>query len=230
MFRRFGLATAERGRMMINRLRDFIMPMLLLAGLGLSLSGCTTIVTEVAQKAWEDRTTEDQATDTKIAAGILKRLADRDKGLILDVSTDVWEQRVLLTGTLDNAKERAAVEGLVRKDKRIKRLYRHITIVSKKAKQARREQAENKHSEKKGGFGQTVNDFWIETKIKVQLVFAKKLTSVNYRWRSVLNDIYVIGRAGSAAERDKVLRIIRQTEGVKSVRHYIRIKPVKKKK
>jgi osmotically-inducible protein OsmY len=213
---------------MINRFRDFIMPMLLLAGLG--LGGCTTIVTELAQKAWEDRTTEDQATDTKIAAGVLNRLADRDKGLILDVSTDVWEQRVLLTGTLDNAKERAAVEALVRKDKRIKRLYRHIKIVSKKAKQARREQAEKKDSEKKGGVGQTVNDFWIEIKIKGQLVLAKNVTSVNYRWRSVFNDLYVIGRAGSVVERDKVLGIIRETEGVKSVRHYIQIKPVKKNK
>lgn len=215
--------------MRINRFRNFIIPMLplvLLIGLG----GCATLVTEVVQKAWEDRTTEDQATDTKIAVGILKRLAGRDKGLVIDVSTDVWEQRVLLTGTLDNAKERAAVERLVRRDKRIKRLYRHIRIVSNKAKQARRKQAESKDSENKSGFGQTVNDFWIETKIKGQLVFAKNVTSVNYRWRSVLNDIYVIGRADSAVERDKVLRIIRQTEGVKSVRHYIQIKPVKKNK
>ena len=120
---------------MINRFGNFVIPMLLLGGLG--LGGCATLVTEVAQKAWEDRTTEDQATDTKIAAGILKRLFDRDKGLVIDVSTDVWEQRVLWTGTLDNAKERAAVEGLVRKDKRIKRLYRHIRIVSTKAKAAR---------------------------------------------------------------------------------------------
>ncbi len=213
---------------MINQFRNLVIPMLLLSGLG--LGGCTTLVTEVAQKAWEDRTTEDQATDTKIAAGILERLFDRDKGLVIDVSADVWEQRVLLTGTLDNAKERAAVEGLVRKDKRIKRLYRHIRIVSKNAKAARRKQAEKKDSEKKSGFGQTVNDFWIETKIKGQLVFAKNVTSVNYRWRSVLNHIYAIGRAGSKIERDKVLRIIRETEGVKSVRHYIQIKPVKKKK
>lgn len=209
-------------------IRSFAIAALVAGGLG--VGGCTTIVTEVAQKAWEDRSTDDQVIDTKIGAGILNRLADRDKGLLLDVSTDVWEQRVLLTGTLDNAREKRAVEALVRKDARIKRFHSHIRIVSKKARKARRTQAEKKDSgEKKGGFGQTVNDFWIETKIKAQLLVAKNVTSVNYRWRSVLNHLYVIGRSGSGDERKKVLRIIRETEGVVSVRHYIQIKPVKKK-
>lgn len=196
-------------------------------GLG-GLGGCATVITEAAQKAWEDRSTADQVTDTKIAAGIIGRLSDRDTGLILDVSTDVWEQRVLLTGTLDKASERRAVERLVAKDKRIKRLYKHIRIVSPKAKKVRRKAAEKKDSEKKSGFGQTVSDFWIEAKIKLQLLTAKKVTSVNYRWRSVLNDIYIIGRAATKAERDKVLGIIRATEGVKKIRHFIQIKPVKK--
>ena len=211
-----------------NLLRNFAVAVLLAVGLG--TGGCTTVVSEAAQKAWEDRSTDDQVTDTKIGAGILDRLASRDKGLLLDVSTDVWEQRVLLTGALDNAREKAAVERLVRSDKRIRQLYSHIKIVSNKAKQARRQQAKKKDaSEKKNGFEQTVNDFWIETKIKAQLLTAKNVTSVNYRWRSVLNDIYIIGRAASTAERKKVLGIIRETEGVKSVRPHIRIIPVKKK-
>lgn len=110
--------------------------------------------------------------------------------------------------------------------KRIKKLYRHIVIVSKAKKEERRADAGEKDSGKKGGVGQSVNDFWIETKIKLQLLTADRVTSVNYRARSVLNRIFVIGRAGSVAERNKVLEIIRQTEGVKSVRHYIEIKPL----
>ena len=45
--------------------------------------GCTMVVTTAAQKAWEDRSTEDQITDTKSAAGILKRLAAEDEAKIL---------------------------------------------------------------------------------------------------------------------------------------------------
>ena len=210
--------------MTTNIVRNAIIGMLLIAALG--LGGCVTVMTEAAQKAWEDRTTDDQVIDTKIAAGILERLANRDKGLVIDVSTDVWEQRVLLTGTLDSAKERSAVVRLVREDKRIKKLYRHIVIVSKAKKEERRADAGEKDSGKKGGVGQSVSDFWIETKIKLQLLTADRVTSVNYRARSVLNRTFVIGRAGSVAERNKVLEIIRQTDGVKSVRHYIEIKPL----
>jgi hyperosmotically inducible protein len=197
--------------------------------MSLYLSGCTTVITEGAQKLWEDRSTEDQATDIKIGSSILKRLSDRDTGLLLDVSTDVWEQRVLLTGVLDKASEKAVVEKLVRSDGRIKRFYSNVRIVSKADKDKRRAQAKSKDSaQKSGGAGQTVNDFWIETKIKAQLLTMKGVTSVNYRWRSVFNDAFIIGRAGSAAEKRKVLKTVRETEGVKSVRDYIEIKPVKK--
>jgi hyperosmotically inducible protein len=129
---------------------------------------------------------------------------------------------------LDSVSEKAAVEKLVRKDDQIKRLYSRIRIVTKAAKKKRRAQAKSKDdAEKSGGVGQTVNDFWIETKIKAQLLTSKGVTSVNYRWRSVFNDVFIIGRARSATERRKVLKTIRNTEGVKSVRSYIRIKPVK---
>jgi osmotically-inducible protein OsmY len=215
------------GHFMRNvRSANFAIAFLLIGGLG--LGGCTTAVIELAKKALEDRSSEDQVTDTKIGAGILERLAGRDKGLLLDVSTDTWEQRVMLTGTLDSAGEKAAVEKLVAADKRIKAIYRHIKIVKKATKNQRRAQSEKKGAEKKGGIGQTVNDLWIETKISAQLLTTKKVTSVNYRWRSVLNDLYVIGRARTPAERANVLKIIRETEGVKSVQHHIAIKPAKK--
>lgn len=45
-------------------------------------------------------------------------MSDKDKNLLLDVSADVWEGRVLLTGTLDSRKTRREVLSLVRRDKR----------------------------------------------------------------------------------------------------------------
>ena len=120
------------------------------------------------------------------------------------------------------------MEKLVRQDDKIKRVYSHIRIVTKAEKDKRRAQAKSKdNAEKSGGVGQTVNDFWIETKIKAQLLTSKGVTSVNYRWRSVFNDVFIIGRARTATERKKVLKTIKDTEGVKTVRSYIRIKPVK---
>ena len=185
-------------------------------------SGCTSVMTSAAQKAWESRSTEDQVTDSKIHTGILDKLKNKDKGLLLDVNIDVWEQRVMLTGTLDNAGVRSEVESLARQDSRIKIIHNHIQVVTTAEKEARRKQKEEGGDEKSGA-GQAVNDFWIETKIKAQLLTQSSVTSVNYFYRSVLNHIYVIGEAANAPEKSMVLSIIRATEGVKSVQEYIEV-------
>ena len=46
---------------------------LLLMGILLFLTGCQSVVTSAAQKAWENRSTEDQVTDAKIHTRILDR-------------------------------------------------------------------------------------------------------------------------------------------------------------
>ncbi len=199
-----------------------IVSAILLAGALTFMTGCASVVTSAAQKAWENRSTEDQVTDTKIHSGILDRVKNKDKGLLLDISVDVWEQRVMLTGTLDDSSVRSTIESLAREDSRIKILHNEIQIVTKAEKEARREQKE-KGDDEKSGTGQAVNDFWIETKIKAQLLTDTNVGSVNYFYRSVLNKVYVIGKASSSAEEQLVLSIINQTEGVKSVTEYIEV-------
>ena len=110
--------------------KNLILCCYLIVGIFMATSfyGCTSVVTSAAQKAWESRTTEDQVTDSKIHTGILDKLKNKDKGLLLDVSVDVWEQRVMLTGTLDDAAVRSEVESLARQDSRIKVIHNHIQV------------------------------------------------------------------------------------------------------
>ncbi len=166
--------------------------------------------------------------DLKIHTSILDRLSDKDKGLLLDVSADVWEQRVMLTGTLDDSAVHKEVIKLAKQDDRIKKFYDHIQIVTKEEKEARRKQKEDQKQNKgkedeKSGVGQTVDDFWIETKIKAQLITGQNVTSVNYFYRSVKNNVYVIGKAKSQFEKDKVLQVIKDTKGVTSVTEHIEV-------
>ena len=190
-----------------------VFPMLFLLG------GCLSI----AEKAWEDRSTDDQVADTKIAAGILDRWSEKDKGLLLDVSADVWEYRLMLTGALDNPKTRDEVVALATQDERIKTVYNEIIIVTPEEKEKRRKDKEEaeKSGDKEGD--DETNDFWLETKIKVNLVKTGGITSVNYRWRSVQNKIYVLGRAKTSMERDKVLKVIGDTKGTKSIKEFIHV-------
>ncbi len=187
-------------------------------------TGCFTVMKETAQKALEDRTTENQVIDTKIMTGILSRLSEKDKGLLLDVNIDVWEQRVLVTGTLDDPHMKNDVLALVNADNRITTTYDEIQLVTKAEKESRRQQAQDQKDQNKEGIGQTIDDFWISTKIEAQLLATKGITSVNYRWRSVRNRIYIIGRTPDRTELGKVMDVINGTKGVESVKHFIQIK------
>lgn len=209
-----------------NHERVAVAGLVLVTALG--AAGCVTVVTEAAKKTMEDRVTDDQVTDTKIGTGILSSFSDKDANLLLDVNVDVWEQRVMLTGTLDDPKMRQAVVQVVRADQRVLKVYDEIQIVTKAEKDQRREAAKTKEEPPKEGVGQAVNDFWIETKISAKLIATRGVTSVNYRWRSVRNVIYLIGRARSEDELKTVLDVIRHTEGVTQVKYFVDIKPIMK--
>lgn len=99
-------------------------------------------------------------------------------------------------------------------------------MVSKDEKEARRtkkQEHEKAKEEEKSGIGQIVDDFWIETKIKAQLLTGQNITSVNYFNRSVKNKVYVIGKAKNHFEKDRVLQILKKTKGVESVTEHIEV-------
>jgi osmotically-inducible protein OsmY len=72
-------------------------------------TGCTTVVFNAARLAKEDRTTASQFADTQIGASVLSSLVEKDKNFLIGVNVDVWEARVLLTGTVSNSKTRQEV-------------------------------------------------------------------------------------------------------------------------
>lgn len=191
--------------------------------------GCQSVFIEAGKKAFEDRSTGDQVTDTEIAAGIATDLGGRDKSLLLDVSTDVWEQRVLLTGTVTDQKVREEIVAQVKADARIKALYDEIQIVTPEEQEQRRKAAEEKDQGEpsKEGFGQTVNDVWIETKISARLLTEPDVRSVNFRWRSVRNRVYVIGRGRSEAELQRLLEICKNVDGVVEVKSMVEVRPLR---
>jgi len=209
--------------MVFKTFNRVVLVVLLLATLG--LAGCTTVVWETAKKLRESRDGDTQFTDTKISVNLMSGLAEKDMGLFMDVNADVWESRVLLTGTVTDTSIRQEVVRKVRADKRIVKIYDEIQVVSAVRQAQQREMAKPQSTTRKSGSPVPENDLWVETKIAAQLVSAPNVVSVNYRWRSVRNILYVIGQASSKQELAQVMAIIRATDGVARVKSFVDIKP-----
>jgi osmotically-inducible protein OsmY len=204
-------------------LRRVLFLLLALAAL-LSASGCASVLIEGAKKSVEDRHTSDFFTDTQIGTSLFSSLAQKDASLAMDVNVDVWEQRVLLTGTVTDARTRAEVAQLARADKRVLRVYDEIQIVSAAELARRRAAASKRDASKKEGIERFVNDYWIETKISGQLISTRDVASVNMRWRSVRNVVCVIGRASTQQEYRRAMDSIRSVEGVQQVKSFVEVK------
>lgn len=196
--------------------------MLLAVGL---LSGCGTnsVVANAAKAAFEDRLAEEQIVDAKIKTGIVENNLNIDKMLALDLSVDVWKTRAMLTGTMTSSAQRDQVVSAARADGRISKLYDEIQIVSA-ADQAQRREWKEKAQAGADKAAEVFDDFWIETKISAQLIGTENVSSVNYRWRSVLGTVYIIGEAQTNSELSAVLGVIKNIKGVKSVRNHILVR------
>ena len=154
----------------------------------------------------EDRPVSDAGTDFRIKTEILKGFAEEAKGLLVDASVDVYQGQVLLTGSVKKAEDRKKAQGLARGVKGVRKVFNEIQVTGE------------------GGLSASAKDFVIETKLKANLLAAKGVTSINYRWRSVNGVVYFLGVARSQEELDKVLTLARQMDGVRNVVSHVFIK------
>ena len=148
----------------------------------------------------------------KIKASIAAKVIDKMSSDVISITSDVYEQRVMLTGIVETAEQKEKAGALVKTVERVKWLYNELRVVSKVDRE-------------KGAVEGFVDDTVIETKIDAQLLDASGVNSRNYRWRSVHGHVYVLGRALSAAELEKVRQVIKGIEGIQSLTTHVQIRP-----
>lgn len=171
----------------------------------LALPGCISSAAKVGTVVEEDRTLYYHADDFEIKSTIRNHYLDEN--MIMDVNTDVYEGRVLLTGTVAKADEKRKAEEIARKTKGTREVFNDIQVTNE------------------GGVIATADDLTIVTKLHYKLLRAKGVSSVNFRLRTVNGVVYLLGIAQSQGELDKILRIVRETEGVQKVISHMQIKP-----
>ncbi|MBT3351516.1 MAG: BON domain-containing protein [Nitrospinaceae bacterium] len=193
---------------------------LVLAGmLALAPGGCAFVVKEVFSRGLQDRTGEEQIYDAGIFSRFTRKIEKINPDLLFDLNVDVWRGRVMLTGLMDDPVLWERLVRVIKEDGQARRIYNEILIVPNK---------EKGNLETVLPPSQQLKDYLVEMDVKVRLFSDDDVKSVNYHLRSVRNRIYIIGYSRSAIERRRVLRLIREVNGVNEVKDFISIAPAGK--
>ena len=167
------------------------------------LPSCAWVPTMVSQGVdaaitiGEHRSFYATAKDYATRAEIASRFADEN--FAVEVSTDVYHGRVMLTGLVKSAHTRQKAEQLAQQVTDVRELFNDIQITEA------------------GGILGTFNDLFIESKLKAKLVMAEGVKSINYRWRANNGMVFLLGTADSPEELAHVVSIVLETDGVREV-------------
>lgn len=171
-----------------------------------------SIIKSAVEAAVEDRASEDIAKDLAIKATFTKDVISEMGTGVISIKADVYEQDVMLTGVVEDAKQKIQAAKLTRKIEDVKKIYNEIRVIKPVDKE-------------KGVVENFVDDTVIETKINALLLDGRGVNVTNFRWRSIGGHVYLFGRALSRAEKVKATKIVKDIKNVQSVKYLAKIRP-----
>ena len=171
-----------------------------------------SIIKSAVEAAVEDRASEDVAKDLAIKATFTKDVISEMGTGVISIKADVYEQDVMLTGVVEDAKQKIQAAKLTRKIEDVKKIYNEIRVIKPVDKE-------------KGVVENFVDDTVIETKINALLLDGRGVNVTNFRWRPIGGHVYLFGRALSRAEKVKATKIVKDIKNVQSVKYLAKIRP-----
>jgi len=165
-------------------------------------------IKDAVEAVAEDRSADNISKDVQLKAAIVASITDKMGADIASVSTDVYEQNVLLTGVVETKAQKSQAGTIAKHAKASKKIFNEI-IVHKKSKKD------------KGMVEGFVDDTVIEKKTNALLLEGKGVNVTNFRWRSVGGHVFLFGRALSKSELKKAETIVKGIKGVSKVTSHV---------
>jgi hyperosmotically inducible protein len=177
----------------------------LISGFSLLVSGCVPVAlgAGAGYVGLQDRPAGQTADDTGLKLGIKKNLAQVQGNWLTDIGIDVYYGDVLLTGIVATREEGEKALDIVRRTDGVKRVYNELFVGAAYSA------------------SQRARDGWIAAQIQPRLLGAQDAFPLNYLITVVNNNVYIMGSAGSPAEHEHVLHVLRTTRGVAQVHDYL---------
>ncbi len=182
---------------------------ILLAFAAVPLAGCSFAVGAGATAgvaAAQERGLGGAIKDTTINAEIAKNWINFSPDLFAEVSADVHEGRVLLTGTVKDPQARLDAVRLAWQADGVRQMINEIQVTDE------------------GSVADFARDSWITGQLRTKITFDKEILAINYSIETVNGTIYLMGIAQDRAELDRVIRYARNIKHVKNVISHVRIK------
>ena len=145
------------------------------------------------------------ARDLATATKLRTKLLDTGEAYVTGVGIEVYEGRVLLTGTLEKEPMRAAAVKLAWKTEGVKDVINEIQIGQSSLRDIAR-------------------DSWITAQLKTKITFDKKILAINFSIETVNGIVYLIGIAQDQGELDRILAHGRGIDYVRRIISHVRVK------
>ena len=176
------------------------------------ISGCQSAYMATMSKAVlidkEERSFNNFVEDTIILAQLKNAYFSNNEKIFFNVSVEVTEGRVLLTGSVEQIDERIEATKLAWGIEGVNEVINEIQISNDE------------------GILDYADDLIMKTKINAKLLLDKDILNLNYSVEVVNGIVYLIGIAQSQEELNSVINISENTYGVQNVINYVRLKDI----
>ncbi len=162
---------------------------------GLAVGAAATAGVSVAQ----ERTTRQALTDTEIRVTINNSLLNSGRELFVDVSTEVVEGRVLLTGNVNRPEDRIKAAEIVWATPDVVELINELEVGGG------------------GGVEGYAEDVWISAQLRAKLLGDVEVNAINYTIETINKTVHLIGVARNEEELARVVDIASRVPGVEKV-------------
>lgn len=181
----------------------------LAAGVLGALGGCVGVVigggAAVGTAAYQERGVRGVARDLATATKLRTQLLDAGEAYVTGIGIEVYEGRVLLTGTLEKEAMRAEAVKLAWKTEGVKDVINEIQIGQSSLRDMAR-------------------DSWITAQLQTKITFDKKILAINFSIETVNGIVYLIGIAQDQGELDRILAHGRGIGYVRRIISHVRVK------
>ncbi len=190
---------------MIMLMRFFSLILLL----GMPLGGCGVLIgagAAAGTASMEERGLGGTIDDKLIQAKINSNWLDASSNIFIDVSSQVHEGRVLLTGNVAKPEDRVEAVKIAWQVDGVREVINHIEISDR------------------SGLTDYARDAWITTKLTVKLTVDSEVKAINYSIDTVNGHVFIMGIAQDRTELDRVLVHARDVGYVRRVTSHVRMK------